>query len=62
VKASVGAHGHGTKAQVATLVGRLLSIDLSEASPDATDALAVAMCHGHDRDRRKLLEGQEEAR
>lgn len=56
VKASVGAHGHGGKAQVASMVGRLLSLDLSEAAPDATDALAVALCHGHDGRRRRLLE------
>lgn len=55
IKASVGAHGHGDKAQVALMVGRLLSVDLSQAASDASDALAVALCHGHDRHRQQLL-------
>jgi crossover junction endodeoxyribonuclease RuvC len=47
VKKSVVGTGHADKNQVAMMVGRLLpGID---ATADAADALAVAICHAHHR-------------
>lgn len=48
VKKSVVGAGHAEKAQVAMMVGRLLQGSAAGAS-DATDALAVAICHAHHR-------------
>jgi crossover junction endodeoxyribonuclease RuvC len=39
--------GHADKRQIAMMVGRLLPG--VEASADAADALAVAICHAHHR-------------
>lgn len=61
VKSSVGAHGHGGKDQVAAMVARLLGVDLAEAGSDATDALAIALCHAHERKRRHLLRRVQDA-
>lgn len=47
VKKSVTGAGHADKRQVAMMVGRLLPG--VEASADAADALAVAICHAHHR-------------
>ena len=47
VKKSVVGAGHADKRQVAMMVGRLLPG--VEASADAADALAVAICHAHHR-------------
>ncbi len=55
VKAAVGAHGHGSKEQVALMVSRLLGVDLGDSAWDATDALAVALCHGHELRRQRVL-------
>jgi crossover junction endodeoxyribonuclease RuvC len=44
VKSSVCGSGRADKAQVAFMVSRTLGL-AEEAPPDATDALAVAMCH-----------------
>jgi crossover junction endodeoxyribonuclease RuvC len=46
VKKSVVGTGHASKDQVAMMVGRLLP-GCQPASPDAADALAVAICHAH---------------
>ena len=47
VKKSVTGAGHAEKHQIAMMVGRLLpGVD---ASADAADALAVAICHAHHR-------------
>ncbi len=47
VKKSVTGVGHADKRQIAMMVGRLLpGVD---ASADAADALAVAICHAHHR-------------
>jgi len=43
VKLAVCGNGAADKAQVAAMVGRLLGVQLSAASDDATDALAVAI-------------------
>ncbi|HTR87114.1 MAG TPA: crossover junction endodeoxyribonuclease RuvC [Reyranella sp.] len=47
VKKSVVGAGHADKRQVAMMVGRLLPG--VEATADAADALAVAICHAHHR-------------
>jgi crossover junction endodeoxyribonuclease RuvC len=49
VKMSLTGYGAATKEQVAFMVKRLLSIDAEPDSPDAADALAVAICHLHSR-------------
>ena len=44
VKKSVAGSGRAEKGQVASMVGRLLRLS-EELPPDASDALAVAICH-----------------
>lgn len=46
VKKAVVGTGHADKVQVAMMVARLLP-GCSVAAPDASDALAVAICHAH---------------
>jgi crossover junction endodeoxyribonuclease RuvC len=46
VKSAVVGAGHADKTQVAMMVGRLLP-GLGPQGADATDALAVAICHAH---------------
>ena len=46
VKKSVVGVGHADKAQIQAMVRRLLP-GVVIAGPDAADALAVALCHGH---------------
>ncbi len=54
VKKSVTGAGHADKHQIAMMVGRLLpGVD---ASADAADALAVAICHAHHRATAKRVE------
>lgn len=55
VKLAVAGHGRATKEQLAHMVGRLLGIDLRDAGADSTDALAIAVCHAHGRQREALL-------
>jgi len=45
VKAAVTGSGVAGKAQVATMVTRLLALDLPPTPADAADALALAICH-----------------
>lgn len=45
IKRSVVGNGNASKQQINYMVQQILSIDLSDASHDATDALAVALCH-----------------
>jgi len=45
VKASVTGSGRADKAQVAAMVKRLLRLDDAPRPADATDALALAICH-----------------
>lgn len=55
VKKSVSGYGHADKNQLAHMVKILLpSADLS--SPDAADALAIAICHSHHRLNNKRLQ------
>ena len=54
VKKSVTGVGHADKRQVAMMIGRLLpGID---ATRDAADALAVAVCHAHHRATQRRIE------
>lgn len=46
VKQSVVGNGHADKAQVQSMVTRLLKLS-GTPSPDAADALACAICHAH---------------
>ncbi len=52
VKRSVVGTGRASKAQVAFMVERLLNLD-AQPTPDAADALAVAICHVNTRAMRK---------
>ena len=45
VKASVTGTGRANKVQVATMVGKLLTLPEGKLLPDATDALALAICN-----------------
>ena len=56
VKLAVAGHGRATKEQLASMVGRLLGVDLADTPLDATDALAIAICHAHGRARDRLVE------
>ncbi len=47
IKQAVVGYGGADKAQVQTMVARLLGLDEPPASADAADALAVAICHLH---------------
>lgn len=45
VKASITGSGRANKAQVAAMVSRLLPLGRAKILPDATDALALAICN-----------------
>lgn len=45
VKQSVTGNGNASKEQVAAMINQLLNFDLKPEYFDATDALAVALCH-----------------
>lgn len=45
VKAAVTGSGQADKAQVSSMVRRLLRLPAAPRPPDATDALALAICH-----------------
>jgi len=47
IKSSVTGYGLAAKEQVQFMVTRLLSLDSPPESPDAADALAIAICHIH---------------
>jgi crossover junction endodeoxyribonuclease RuvC len=47
IKSSVTGYGLAAKEQVQFMVTRLLSLDGPPESPDAADALAIAICHIH---------------
>lgn len=54
VKKSVSGYGHADKQQVAQMIKVLLpSAELT--SPDAADALAIAVCHAHHRTSNNML-------
>ena len=56
IKLAVAGNGRASKAQLAGMVQRLLGVDLAGSSEDSTDALAVAVCHAHGRQRSALVE------
>lgn len=45
IKLAVTGKGAAAKEQVATMAQRILGIDISQEYLDATDALAIALCH-----------------
>jgi crossover junction endodeoxyribonuclease RuvC len=45
VKLSVTGNGAAQKSQVKFMLGKILGIEDRSASPDESDALAVAVCH-----------------
>jgi crossover junction endodeoxyribonuclease RuvC len=47
IKNSVVGYGLAAKEQVQFMVTRLLELDRAPESPDAADALAIAICHIH---------------
>jgi crossover junction endodeoxyribonuclease RuvC len=47
IKSAVVGYGKAEKHQVQQMVTRLLSLDQVPESPDAADALAIAICHLH---------------
>lgn len=56
IKLAVAGHGRAGKQQLAAMVMRLLGFDLAGAGHDATDALAIAICHVHGRERERLVQ------
>ncbi|MGI2261918.1 crossover junction endodeoxyribonuclease RuvC [Candidatus Cardinium hertigii] len=49
VKQAVTGNGNASKEQVAAMVGHLLNLSIPSTSLDASDALAVALCHSQQR-------------
>jgi crossover junction endodeoxyribonuclease RuvC len=47
IKSAVVGYGKAEKQQVQQMVARLLRLDAPPESPDAADALAIAICHLH---------------
>lgn len=47
IKSAVVGYGKAEKHQVQQMVTRLLKLDVAPDSPDAADALAIAICHLH---------------
>lgn len=47
IKSAVVGYGKAEKQQVQHMVTRLLNLDSPPDSPDAADALAIAICHLH---------------
>jgi crossover junction endodeoxyribonuclease RuvC len=47
IKSAVVGYGKADKLQVQHMVTRLLRLDVPPDSPDAADALAIAICHLH---------------
>jgi len=47
IKSAVVGYGLAAKEQVQFMVTRLLELDRAPESPDAADALAIAICHIH---------------
>jgi len=47
IKSSVVGYGHAEKRQVQVMVTRLLNLSTAPEPFDASDALAIAICHAH---------------
>jgi crossover junction endodeoxyribonuclease RuvC len=58
VKRSIVGYGRAEKEQVQMMVRSLLGLDLEIASQDASDAVAVAICHANHSAMRALMEGR----
>lgn len=56
VKQGLVGRGHAEKSQVAAMVNMLLSSCPTGLTNDATDALAIAICHAHQLTAHKILE------
>ena len=61
IKLAVVGRGHATKDQVQHMVKALLTMT-DKLRPDAADALAVALCHGHTRQTLGAIQGARRAR
>jgi len=55
VKKSIVGHGAASKEQIQFMVKRLLNLK-QDLQADAADALAIALCHAHARNLRKLTD------
>lgn len=55
VKLAVGGHGSCSKEQLARMAGRIVGVSLDDAGPDASDALAIAICHAQAMGREEWL-------
>lgn len=55
IKLAVAGHGRASKEQLAGMVTRLLRVELDGVAHDASDALAIAICHAQGRAREKLI-------
>lgn len=62
VKLAVAGYGAAPKAQVQTMVARLLGLSAPLGSPDAADALALALCHLAAARRSRTTAGSREVR
>ncbi len=58
IKKAVTGNGRASKAQVASMVSRLLGVEVDEKEPDSTDALAMAICHAANLQTRRSLAGR----
>jgi crossover junction endodeoxyribonuclease RuvC len=58
VKSSVTGYGLAAKEQVQFMVTRLLCLECAPESPDAADALAIAICHIHTAQTQHLQEAK----
>ena len=47
VKMSIGGSGFASKQQVAVMVSSILNLEIESIENDATDALALALCHAN---------------
>ena len=56
IKRAIVGTGAADKAQIQHMIRRLLRLD-DELPPDASDALAVALCHAHTRQTAKRMAG-----
>ena len=58
VKLAVSGHGGATKEQVQQAIRMQVDIDVAEMAEDASDALAVALCHLQNRREAALMAGE----
>lgn len=58
VKLAVSGHGGATKEQVQQAIRMQVDLDVAEMAEDASDALAVALCHLQNRREAALMAGE----